>query len=602
MSAPCVLTVRSAPDGAVRVAVGGLGRRSVEALVPMRVFAPIAEAVAALIRPQARVLVRGRDAVTAEAEARAGQQLARLIAEDRAVGAAFAALAGEAQGRGGPLVLVVDAVANLAALPWELLALAPDGPGIEASGAGAVARLVGGRPSPLAGGGLRRVLRWVPWPDDPICARRAAEVGALAERLGVPLVDLDPARTPTCGEGDLLHLITHGTRVGAQVRLLTAQGERAAAEVGAVLGQPPPPRAVLEVCHGAAATPAELDALSGQLLAAGVGACVAPADQLGVLAGAAFAEGLYAGLAEGRSLMEAVTAGRRRVRALADPRPAMRWHRVQLRLADLAPLEQGGAAGWRPQGWPRPGPEAAALLVRARAIAEARGHGFVGLEHLTAALEETPGGGPVTAHVRVKLGGVAERLMARVSRLDLNPEGAVDWGGTPRLRALGAGLLPGFEPDALWAAVAGDPNHALHGLASGPLLLPVDTLETARSTLMEGAPRAAGGAVGVPDAYEVIGGPEDGRVLTPPAGEPLGRWWPGAREDGALYVGTWLIDRRLSRAHLRHLGPGRALIRRDGERERWGRRAPLPAGAAEVALSDVLILTRATRLRAVLKT
>ncbi|MCB9759846.1 MAG: hypothetical protein H6739_08435, partial [Alphaproteobacteria bacterium] len=56
------------------------------------------------------------------------------------------------------------------------------------------------------------------------------------------------------------------------------------------------------------------------------------------------------------------------------------------------------------------------------------------------------------------------------------------------------------------------------------------------------------------------------------------------------------------RAHLRHLGPGRALIRRDGERERWGRRAPLPAGAAEVALSDVLILTRATRLRAVLKT
>ncbi|MCB9743965.1 MAG: CHAT domain-containing protein [Alphaproteobacteria bacterium] len=601
MNEPLVALLRvRESEGGWAAQLGAAGRRAAEGSLPAWQLVELERALSEALQPPRRVLLRGRDAETTEAEERAGQQLLQALCADPALAAAWSELRGEARGRGAPLRLAVDVLgARLSALPWELLTESAEGGQLEVSG-GLVARLCAGEDAPPRAGSLR-LRRWVPWRGDPVVEARLQALEALSHDLGLELIDAleEPARA-----GDVLHIITHGARAGDPFRLVAEGVERAGAEAlaalqGALRGCR---LAVLEVCHGGACTRSELGDLGRRLVAAGVPACLAPGQALGASASQAFLEGLYQGLVEGQDLPEATRAGRLRVREAGDPRPEERWHGFQLLVSTVSELAEAEAAGWRPEGWPRPAPEAAALLLGARELAERRGHGFVGLEHLCLALERAPGGGPLTARVRVKLGDAPARLLARLSRLEPQPEGQPDWRGTPRLRRWAGTLPPGFDLDALWRCVAEDPHHGLHALVDGGLLPPEQSPETVDPSLFFGeAPARESGprGFGPAGALELIGGPEDGRVLRLRPGQSLGRAWEGAGAAPSLYAGTALGDRRLSRKALTWVGPGQLQLHRPAVLERWGQRQELRAPALSLSIGEQLLLTRSTRLLAV---
>ena len=60
----------------------------------------------------------------------------------------------------------------------------------------------------------------------------------------------------------------------------------------------------------------------------------------------------------------------------------------------------------------------------------------------------------------------------------------------------------------------------------------------------------------------VLGGPQDGLILRPRAGDSVGRTAESDGPDHPLYQGARWWDRKLSRDHLRWVGPGRIQCRR----------------------------------------
>jgi hypothetical protein len=97
---------------------------------------------------------------------------------------------------------------------------------------------------------------------------------------------------------------------------------------------------------------------------------------------------------------------------------------------------------------------------------------------------------------------------------------------------------------------------------------------------------------------EVLGGPEDGRVLRLEVGDELGRASGDAAVKHTLYGDTALTDRHLSRRQLRWLGEGRLeLISRAKALHRPGGIEPLSGGTVQLRAGDVLALTRVTWLR-----
>ena len=447
-------------DGGWRVSLRERDARGVRGAVSPAGAARIHTAAAGDLSGGAVVLLPGRDSRQAAAEEGLGRVLLRELTRDEGLAREWSRLLGLSEGRDEAVWVAVDAEEqSIRALPWELLAASPEGAQIEAQ-AGAILRLAAGSPPRDRDAGARlRTLCWTLEPDDP-------NVQLIAARLDAACAEHDLAPPQAVGEvggsapapaeglaPTVLHLISHGEVLAEKLRLL---GGTELAPGTAVHLLAPILRqvdlVVLHICEGGRDLPAELDGLSGRLLAAGARAVVASRSKLTVDAAAAFLEGLYAAAVGGAPLVAAAAAGRRSVRALASPYPDARWHQLRLVVGDLrtatAPLLSRQPA-WRPAGWPVPGPDAAVHLAEARRLAVELGGGFLGIEHLALVLQQQPPTEGLEA-LRYPLALRAQEVRDGLGQLIRAPGRGEALALTPRLAALGAALPPRFSLNALW--------------------------------------------------------------------------------------------------------------------------------------------------------
>ena len=94
----------------------------------------------------------------------------------------------------------------------------------------------------------------------------------------------------------------------------------------------------------------------------------------------------------------------------------------------------------------------------------------------------------------------------------------------------------------------------------------------------------------------VLGGPEDGLVLTCHPGDWIGRGAPADGPDHALYATSYLVDAHLHRRHLRWMEPGVIELVDQATVEGPGGARPVKAGVFELRVSEVVVVTPATRL------
>lgn len=591
MTRPILLHIAREHDARWRVSVGdGATRPAVGAMAADRVAA-LLDQVPALMESHARVLVPGADQARTRAEEEAGAKLLDYLAQIPEVYGRLRELLGVAAGQGRPAWVVVDAAdADARGLPWELLAAGEGRPPLESAAQGAVFRLMPGRPSRPAPSGPPRVWSWSPTPDDPSCQRLLGALSAL------PL-DTRPlsatGELPEASGPEILQITAHGRRDLEAVGLQLGQGARdtgtVAARLEPLLGRVE--AVVLAVCAGADATPRELDNLAGRLAAAGASVVVSPLRRAGVEALERFLDAFYRALLGGAPLPEAVVGGRRALRAWGHPHPQCRWANVALLVSDVAALDHGPL--WRRParlpGWPDAGPDAAPLLSRTLELAET--DGFIGMEHLLGALVDTPGGGDLAGWLRRV--APPRVLPFRDQLVQLSPQPGAPEGPpapTPRVRGWGRKLHPGFDLEALATVIAADPEVAL---ALFGAVLPSSASEADPYATMESLPPDR-----LPPAQGlvVLGGPEDGLILRPRSGDSVGRTAESEGPDHPLYQGTRWWDRKLSRDHLRWVGPGQIACRRPLTRTRASEDEVLPAGEVEVRVGDILALTHGTRV------
>lgn len=239
-------------------------------------------------------------------------------------------------------------------------------------------------------------------------------------------------------------------------------------------------------------------------------------------------------------------------------------------------------------------PGLALALAETRALAAA--DGYVGLEHLVAALDRLHDEGAL-----VELRRTATWSALRTARA--SPwRGVPDPGpmrATPRLAGLGARLAPGADLDALAAALLEDPRAGFR-----PLTLP--------ELLLTWAPDAAGApadlpldrtatSADIPVPREVLrllvlGGPEDGRELRVEVDQTLGRA-ADPRPDVGLYDGTPVFDAALSRKHARWTARGLVPLRSLVVRRGAARHTPPTGEPMPLCVGDELRLTERTLLQ-----
>ncbi|MCB9741450.1 MAG: hypothetical protein H6741_29330 [Alphaproteobacteria bacterium] len=588
-------------DGAWRVAVGRHDQSPVEG----RVSAELVEEVA---RITAELDASGSDdGAVSKLEEELGQALATALHGTGELSRACSALIGAARLADARVPLVVDAAGPLARLPWELIADAPDGDPFEGADLGLVLRRApAGLPSPrheVAGIGLRQ-LRWCPSPEVPACAERLEALAGIARSLS-PIRSVDVGEEPPEAEegwADLLHLVLHAEQLDDQLR-------QAIEALPALLAQAR--LVIVELSDAERVDLSEIAPLGPRLVGAGAGACVAPRRAVSSDAARAFNSGLYDALISGRPASEAVVAGRRRVRALQLGRPGTRWHDLVMTVSSsMQPLEPPFLHGslWLPEGWPNPDSGAAALLRRARELAN--DHGFVGLEHLALAMDLVKPQGYWSERVRSFLARHRRELAQRPEGLKQRyPRLGSDWSGTPRLRRMGESLPRGFSVEDLWSLALADHGGPLHVL-SPTLGLPPDRPQ----------PVPEGWAVARAEALEVVGGPEDGLAIA--VGARVARWnqFGAQRAEALLYDQSARYDASLSRSpvlvwlgkgELELGGPRDAGLTRfklpgwlsDDDNTDYGDDTPLVERARRGELlslrkGDVLALTPLTRLRA----
>jgi hypothetical protein len=536
------------------------------------------------------VVIPGLDVRRSEDEAEAGRLLGGFVTRGPTLAAAVGAWLGEARGRGAVPVLVVDtAEAGDRQLPWELIAV--DGAPVEVADGGAVLRRLPGPPAtPLPAGDLA-VVRWVADPDDPTTdrVRRAVDEALLTAGLA-PAHPVDDAP-----EGPVVvHLVGHGRRLAEGFGMASGDEAESAITTAHRL-QPLLQRAalvVVDVCEAADTTRAELDSLAGQLLRAGARAVLAPTRRLDVEAAMAAAAALYPALAGGAGVVQAVVEARRAVRGLASPHPDGRWSNLGLFVADLAVLDAPApvAGGWRPAGWPAPGSDLAVLLERAHDVARRRASGFVGLEHLMLAQRHLHLGGPAARAAADAADGPAIRRLQKLRRV---PERDDDWAGTPRLRSIGGGLEPGASAEDLWSLLWSDPGGAMAALGGHqrPLLSPSATAATLDPEHIESTRSPA-------SALEVLGGPEDGRLLCLQPGQTVGRVGGDHPADHVLYTVSASVDPYLSRRALTWSGTGQLVVHR-AARHTDGHRTQRVEGPLALKAGHLLELSPATCVRGV---
>ncbi len=594
MSHPVLVQIRSEDGGAWRLAVGDGRTRAAETQVVADEVAAVQGRVARALASSSPVLVRGRDASRSRAEEKAGEHLGGLLTGAAEVSGRWAWLLGRAAGQHQMALVVIDATDTAArALPWELLA-GPEGLPLEESGSGIVVRLAPAAPPPPVEARRSLSLRlWCAEPADPTCAARIGALRSLADRLGLALYEDAP---PDDDDGQpVLWVIGHGERVADGVLLALEDTDQGPGTTAHALG--PAVRGaglvVLDVCEAGCATPGELDALATRLVAAGARACAGPIIRAGLEAADAFGSGLVGALLDGTDIASATAAGRREVRALALPHPDCRWANHALWVSDVGVLDTALVrVERRPSGWPRPGPDAAPLVGAAVHLATSGDGGFVGVEHLLAALGESPDSSPSTAVLRFALSRDRGLWRRHLVGLSLDPARPAELLPSPRLVRLGWWLPDGFDLETLWTELAKEPGDLL-----GHLLGPFPTtLPSGESTLKSATWGWDSGFHEEPVAVEVLGGPEDGRRLRLSPGETLGRASTEGGPDHGLYQTSRLIDPYLSRRHLRWEGGSRVTALRPIVRVRGGDQREVQ-DTVEVKAGDVLTLTDATALR-----
>lgn len=570
----------------------GLGPEGLEVVVAAGARAPavgrlvygaadVLRAQAAALRPSAGLLVPSEDVEMAAAERGIGRGLAAMLAgpglED--VAAAIGAARSRAHASGRRLSLLVDArTPTLRALPWELLELAPADGG-PAAGAH-VARL---GPGPAWGGGAAdriAVSLWVPVEDDPVCARVAA--GLRARLAGLRRVTLGPAP----GALHVVHVVCHGRLVGGETLLAFAPGRHLDAAAAAAVLRPQlagATLAVLDVCGGSAFSADAAAAPASRVVEAGVPACLAPRSPLDAEAALAASAALYASLDAGRPLDDAVDAARRALAGLGIGHPSFRWWSPLLTVSDGDVLDAAlsASAVERPAELRHAGPAAAALLDAALRLG--RVQGFLGVEHVALAMARAPSPSATLALVQDPLATLAADVAAWVP-------GGGPLRVSPRLADALRALPAGFDDDDLLRAVArlrpwrralpalgalavGPAPATLHSLDAFVLAEPGETLE-----------------------LEVVGGPEDGRVLSMGPDHPLlGRHAPGRAEPAVELFVDAPTDPAVSRRHLAWGGGGRLTALGPVTLTR-GRKTREVEGEVVVRPGDVLSIGLATHL------
>lgn len=282
----------------------------------------------------------------------------------------------------------------------------------------------------------------------------------------------------------------------------------------------------------------------------------------------------YGALHRGEALVEALQEARRRLTVASLLTPGGRWWQPRLFLCspELASPPPGLALRQIPGLGVQGQVEAEAVLEQALHLA--RPQGFLGIEHLALGLAATPHPPPLLAVLQPRLASLARDLMAFGIQPN-TPSGEIlqhRASGpppplTPRLQRLLAQLPQGFDLESLTERLLDAPQ------ASELLLLRAG--QNRPSPLREGLSADAEGVRSVvaeglffshkqsaephqgPMILEVVGGPEDGRLLKlEREGQQVGRWDPALDHPDAL----WLfeeglpIDRTVSRRHFRYGG------------------------------------------------
>jgi DNA-binding winged helix-turn-helix (wHTH) protein len=254
------------------------------------------------------------------------------------------------------------------------------------------------------------------------------------------------------------------------------------------------------------------------------------------------------------------TVRRLRQKLEADPRKPTHLITVHglgyrfepLQTSDLPGDVSGEQAPWAPLGCPQPGASLSRLFEASRKLAGQRGDGFVGIEHLLITLSNTPSRSHATLQQICRSGTAQTRLGTLTVAFG---ERSPCWDGTPRLQRICATLGNDATTEDFWAAVLTDPHRGIYALDLG-----------AAQPVNPRLPRRR-----VPTRrLEVIGGPEDGRILRPEPKDRIGRWWPERRLEHALFEGCVLEDSHLSRSgDLHWQEDSRALFKQEGTILRW---------------------------------
>ncbi len=550
------------------------------------------------------------------------------------------ALRATSAGVGDALSIAIDARSEwLRELPWELLeALDPD----HALAGCRIHRLVpAGDPRPLRRGRLLLdILVWEPRPDEEVGSKLAAELRAMfatLPRLRCTTLPADlGSLPPPPGEGvaRVLHVVGHGRDLGESVALQDARGSAPPASIAGALGRilREVDLVVLDVCSAASDRVELLQAPASHIAAMGVPATLGPRLDLAPEAARDFSQGLYRELAQGASLSDAVAEGRRRIRGLRITHPTGRWWNPVLYLSDISASSLPGLlAAPRVLGWPVGSPQSEELLGAAQALA--RGWGYLGVEHVALGLAASPQLGRTSTAWRLHEGDLKSALQELRPRATSPAESLP----TPRLQALGARLQPGFSPaDLALELLRSASLRALLGEAQAARLRAFLHLgaETAQptggrpgDTDLATAPRFQGAPptqvevrsparpgppvdlmptpaeLGPGLLLEVVGGPEDGRMLVLPEPDPSGRpaelgRWGEQLVDGliALYPPPFPDNTRVSRRHIAHRGAGRIearagvrVVRADGTTEDLSAPAGCAVQAGDTLFLDVLL-------------
>jgi len=520
------------------------------------------------------------------------------------------------QSERGEVILAVHARGPIArGLPWELLRFGAGEPAEEVRGRAAVVRVadVGGASPPEPAEGLEVAL-WCPDPDNELCAGVVSELQATLSVLGIPCVS--PRKPVAPRHRRIVHVVAHGARSDALFGVVRAGsvGARAVpailASLGPVTGEDGVAGVVLDVCGAGAAWREGADHLPRALLAAGCPAVRSPQAALSARAAVAANERFYDALVGGRSLAWATRAARQAVCSLGLGRPDSRWHQLRLLVGQVDAHSLGRPVRQRAETaalWPGASTAVVSVLERATRLAwQRRTRRLTPLLLAQAIVELAAPGAQVALEMLVY--NFDPRLLQRQAwRVEPGWE-ALPLSLSPRLERWARELADAVTVDALAERLGALERGPLHArFMSVPV--PTDSLATLDFQGVRAArPERAGRPV-----LEVLGGPEDGRILRVEPGASVGRFAPEKHVDHALYADCGGHDAMLSRRHLLvrdwcgHALPsggsvgtievvGRSPARRLGPEvsvaEAIARRAPVSVGPG-----DLVLLTEDTWLR-----